>query len=371
MRDWQPILVRSIPPQDMKALVYDRYATDDNFSDILHMRDIPEPVAGPNDVVFRVRAAALNYDDIWGMRGAPLKGPLPHISGTDAAGDVVEIGRDVTEIQVGDRIVSHGNISCRICRACASGREYDCSRRIIWGFQTGPLWGGYCEVAHLPESNVVHIPDNTSYEEAASASMTMTTAWHMLVRARVRPGQIVLIMGGGSGIGIFGIQIAKLMGCIVIATASPEKLDRCRDLGADYTINHRKADWDDEVRRVLYGMTNRGGRDRGVDVIFEHIGGVHWSRELPLLRRGGTIVTTGATTGYMVNTNLYGVIDEGISILGSTQGTRAELEEGLYWISRGMIKTVIDSAYPLESAAKAHSRMLYGRDLFGKMILQV
>ena len=131
----------------MRALVYDRYAVDDDYSKILQIRDIPRPTPGPNQVVFRVEAAALNYDDIWGMRGKPLAVPLPHISGTDAAGEVVAVGSDVCDIKIGDRIVSHGNISCRVCSACTSGKEYNCPKRSIWGFETGPLWGGYCEYA--------------------------------------------------------------------------------------------------------------------------------------------------------------------------------------------------------------------------------
>jgi len=149
----------------MKALVYENYAQDDNFESVLELRDIPEPIPKHNEVVFRVKAAALNYDDIWGMRGKPLAVPLPHVSGTDAAGEVITIGGNVKNIKVGDRIVSHGNMSCRVCAACTDGREYDCKQRKIWGFETGPLWGGYCEIAHLPEINVVKIPDNVSYEQ--------------------------------------------------------------------------------------------------------------------------------------------------------------------------------------------------------------
>ena len=170
----------------MKALVYDKYTTDDDFSKILKIKDIPEPKPRPNEVIFRVKFAALNYDDIWGMRGKPLAIPLPHISGTDASGEVIEIGEDVKNVKVGDRIVSHGNMSCRICKACTEGREYNCRNRKIWGFETGPLWGGYCEITHLPEVNVVKIPENITYEEAAAASMTLLTSWHMLVdRAKI------------------------------------------------------------------------------------------------------------------------------------------------------------------------------------------
>ena len=359
----------------MRALVYDRYAEDDDFGSILGVRDIERPAARPGEVVFRVRAAALNYDDIWAMRGSPITVPMPHVSGTDAAGDVVEVGEGVSTLRSGDRVVSHGSLSCRICRACTGGREYDCPRRLVWGFQTGPLWGGYCELAHLPEFNAVRIPDGVGYDEAAAASMTMMTAWHMLVaRARVRPGQTVLVMGGGSGVGMFGVQIAKLLGCSVIATASAPKLGGCLAIGADRAVDHRRAGWDAEVKRAAESIAagrGRGGGEDGakVDVVFEHIGGSHWARELRLLRRGGTLVTTGATTGYRVGTDLGLMASEGLSVLGSTQGARHELEQGLHWMSRGRLRAVIDSEYPIERAAEAHERMLRGGG-FGKIIMR-
>jgi alcohol dehydrogenase len=355
----------------MRALVYDEYTTDDDFSKILKIKDIPEPIPKSNEVVFRVKAAALNYDDIWGMRGKPLAIPLPHISGTDAAGEVITVGEDVKNIKVGDRVVSHGNMSCRVCKACTSGREFDCRKRRIWGFETGPLWGGYCEITHLPEVNVVKIPDGVSYEEAAAASMTLLTSWHMLVgRAKIQPGQVVLIMGGGSGVGNFGIQIAKLFGCIVIATASPDKLKQLLELGADYAVDHRNENWHKEVRDIVKNITRPYNDVPGVDVIFEHIGGTHWNKELTLLKYGATIVTTGATTGYDAKTDLRHIFFKGINILGSTQGTRAELEQGLYWISQGKIKSIIDSVYPLEQAEEAHTKMLKGKGLFGKILLK-
>jgi NADPH:quinone reductase-like Zn-dependent oxidoreductase len=355
----------------MKALVYENYAQNDDFESILELRDIPEPVPKPNDIIFRVKAAALNYDDIWGMRGKPLAVPLPHISGTDAAGEVIAIGDNVKNIKVGDRIVSHGNMSCRVCATCTDGREYDCKQRKIWGFETGPFWGGYCEIAHLPEINVLKIPDNVSYEEAAAASMTLLTSWHMLVgRAKIKPGQIVLVMGGGSGVGIFGIQIAKLYGCIVIATASPDKLEKLKELGADYTVDHRKEDWHKEVRGITKEIAKRDGVSPGVDVIFEHIGGSHWNKELTLLKYGATIVTTGATTGYDVSTDLRHIFFKGVNILGSTQGTRAELEEGFYWMGQGKIKAIIDSVFIFDHAVEAHKKMLNGKGLVGKIILK-
>jgi NADPH:quinone reductase-like Zn-dependent oxidoreductase len=355
----------------MRALVYDEYTTDDNFSKILKIKDIPEPTPKSDEVVFKVKAAALNYDDIWGMRGKPLAIPLPHISGTDASGEVIAVGNDVKNIKIGDRVVSHGNMSCRVCKACTTGKEFDCRMRRIWGFETGPLWGGYCEVTHLPEVNVVKIPDGVSYDDAAAASMTLLTSWHMLVgRAKIQPGQLVLIMGGGSGVGNYGIQIAKLFGCTIIATASPDKLDKLIELGADYAVDHRNGDWYKEVHSIAKNIPKPYGDIPGVDVIFEHIGGSHWNKELTLLKYGATIVTTGATTGYDAKTDLRHIFFKGINILGSTQGTRAELEQGLYWMSQGKIKSIIDSVYTLENAAEAHTKMLKGNGLFGKILIK-
>ncbi len=355
----------------MKALVYEQYATNDDFEKILKIKDIDEPKPKSNEVVFKVKSAALNYDDIWGMRGKPIEIPMPHISGTDAAGEVIAVGDEVKNIQIGDRVVTNGNLTCRVCQACTSGREFDCPSRKIWGFQTGPLWGGFCEVTHLPEVNMVKIPANLSYEEAAAASMTLMTSWHMLVgRASIKPGQTILIMGGGSGMGTFGIQIAKLYNCDVIATASKDKLDKCKQLGADYAVDHRKDDWHKEVKEITKNLARKKGKSSGVDIIFEHIGGSHWKKELTLLKYGATIVTTGATTGYNVKTDLRQIFFKGINVLGSTQGTRAELESGLHWMSKGKIKAIIDSEYSFENAAAAHKKMLSGQGMFGKILMK-
>lgn len=355
----------------MKALVYEEYTPDNDFEKILKIKDIEEPKPKSNEVVFKVKTASLNYDDIWGMRGKPLAIPLPHISGTDAAGEVIAVGDEVKNIEIGERVVSNGNLTCRVCQACTSGREFDCPRRKIWGFETGPLWGGFCEVTHLPEENVIKIPNDLSYEQAAAASMTLMTSWHMLVgRANIRPGQTVLVMGGSSGMGIFGIQIAKLFNCDVISTASPEKLDKCKQLGVDYAVDHRKEDWHKKVRKISKDIAQKKGKSQGIDVIFEHIGGSHWNKELTLLKYGATIVTTGATTGYDVKTDLRQIFFKGINVLGSTQGTRAELEAGLHWMSQGKIKAIIDSEYTFENATEAHKKMLKGKGLFGKILMK-
>jgi len=355
----------------MKAVVYDEYAPDDNYAKILKVKDIDEPKPKANEVVFSVKAAALNYNDIWGMRGQPVPVPLPHVSGSDAAGDVIAVGEDVKNIKVGDRVVSHSNMSCRVCKACTDGREFDCVNRMIWGFQTGPTWGAFSEATHLPEVNISKIPENVSYDDAAAASMTILTSWHMLVgRAKIKPGQTVLIMGGGSGVGSFGIQIAKLYQCDVIATASPDKLDKCLELGADYAVDHRKEDWHKEVRGITKELAKKKGEVPGIDVSFDHIGETHFNKQLTLLKYGATMVSCGATTGYDAKIDLRHVFFKGTNILGSTQGTKAELDQALYWMGEGKIKAAVDSVYSFEQAAEAHSKMLSGKGLFGKILIK-
>ncbi|HEX6379446.1 MAG TPA: zinc-binding dehydrogenase, partial [Nitrososphaeraceae archaeon] len=272
----------------MKAAVYRDHSKDPRQVVKIEDIDIPEP--NSNGVLIKVEAASYNYNDLWGIWGEPIKIPMPHISGSDAAGTVVEVGDNVTtNIKVGDRVVVHPNLTCRICNQCIGGQEYDCRSRMVWGFQTGPLWGAFAQYTHMPEVNVVKIPDNVSFNDAAAISMVGMTSWHMLVtRADIQPGQTVLIMGGGSGMGIAGIQIAKLYNCNVIATAgNKEKMNKCLQLGADFVVNHRESDWHNKVRQV----TNK----QGVDVVYEHIGKSVFQQELTLLKMGGTLVSTGAT----------------------------------------------------------------------------
>tara|TARA_B100000029_G_scaffold479742_1_gene527076 strand:- start:2586 stop:3683 length:1098 start_codon:yes stop_codon:yes gene_type:complete len=361
----------------MKALVYEEFTRDDDFKKILKVKDLDIPKPASHDVIFKVKATALNYNDIWGMRGNPVPVPLPHISGSDAAGEVIAIGDKVTQFQIGDRVAAYPNMSCKshdntnLCEACALGREYDCENRIVWGFLTGPLWGGFCEIAHLPEYNLVKIPDNLSYDDAASASMALLTSWHMLVgRAKITSGQTVLIMGGGSGVGSFGIQIAKSFGCKVIATSSPEKLEKCQNLGADYAVDHRKPNWHKKVRIIAKEISQETGKMPGIDVSFDHIGETHWNNQIAILKNGGTIVTCGATTGFLAQVDLRHVFYKGINILGATSGSKSELEQGFSWMSQGKIKPTIDSTWTFEEAHLGHKKMLNGSELFGKMLIK-
>jgi alcohol dehydrogenase len=343
----------------MKAAVYREYNKDP--TKVINIEDVDMPKLKPNEVMIKIEAAAYNYNDLWAIWGDPIKVPLPHISGSDAAGVVVETGSDVVKLKVGDRVVSHSNMSCRVCDLCTSGREYDCNDRLIWGFQTGPLWGGFCQYSHLPEVNVAKIPDNVSFDDAVAVSMVGMTAWHMLVgRAKIRPGLTVLIMGGTSGVGMVGIQIAKLYGCDVIATAgNKEKMDKCLELGADHVVNHREADWYKKVREIT--------KKQGVDVVFEHIGKSTFPQEISLLKNGGTLVATGATTGYDSTIDLRYLFFKGTNLLGSTQGTKAELEQVIYWTSKGKIKPLIGQILPFSDMVKGHVMMANG-DIMGKIV---
>lgn len=344
----------------MKAAVYRGHSKDPR--QVVKIEDIDIPKPKSNGVLMKVEAASYNYNDLWGIWGEPIKIPMPHISGSDAAGTVVEVGDNVTtHIKVGDRVVVHPNLTCRVCNECTDGKEYDCRSRMVWGFQTGPLWGAFAQYTHMPEVNLVKLPDNVSFNDAAAISMVGMTAWQMLVtRANIHPGQTVLIMGGGSGMGIAGIQIAKLFNCNVIATAgNKDKMEKCLKLGADFVVNHRESDWHNKVRQI----TNK----RGVDVIFEHIGKTVFQQELTLLKMGSTLVSTGATTGYDSPIDLRYLFFKGVNLLGATQGTKAGLEEVIQWVSKGKIKPVIDTVLPFSRMADGHVKMADSQ-LFGKIL---
>ena len=344
----------------MKAAVYREHSKDPR--EVVKIEDVDTPTPGSSEVLIKVEAAAYNYNDLWGIWGEPIKIPMPHISGSDIAGTVVETGDNISgRIRVGDRVVSYPNLTCRVCYECTSGREYDCFSRQVWGFQTGPLWGGFAQYTHLPEVNAIKLPDGVSFVDAAAISMVGMTSWHMLVtRSNIKPGQKVLIMGGGSGMGIAGIQIAKLFNCDVVATAgNAEKMEKCIELGADHVVNHREEGWHKKVRQWA-------GKD-GIDIIYEHIGKTVFPQSLGLLKMGGTLVSTGATTGYDSPIDLRYLFFRGINLLGATQGTKAGLEEVIQWVSRGKIRSVIDTVLPFSEMVEGHVKMADSQ-LFGKIV---
>src|SRR5262249_37633889 len=248
----------------------------------------PEPEIKPNEVLVEVKACALNHLDVWartGLRGIEI--PFPHILGNDVAGVVREVGESVNWIQPGQDVMVQPGVSCGHCIACLEGRDNMCPEYDIIGYRRN---GGYAEYVAVPGVNILLKPPRLSWEEAAALPLVTITAWHMLVtRANVKPGETVLVHAAGSGVGSMGIQVAKLLGARVIATAgSDEKLARAKDLGADDLVNYTREDWPKEVKRI----TDRAG----VDVVFEHTGAETWAGSISVLKNNGRLVTCGATS---------------------------------------------------------------------------
>jgi len=340
----------------MKAVRFHQFGG----TDTLVYEEIPTPKAGPGEVVVQVKACALNYLDLWIRQGVPAyKIQLPHIPGSDVSGIVAEIGPGVEEVSVGQRVIIAPGLSCFRCAYCLSGRDNLCDQYRIVGTGTD---GGYAEFTKVPAANLIPIPDGISFEEAAAFPLTFLTAWHMLItRAALKPGQDLLVLAGGSGVGSAAVQIGKLAGARVIATASTQKkLDQARQLGADLLINYAERNFAKEVFKITQG--------RGVDVVFEHVGPATFGKSIVSLAKNGTLVTCGATTGPTTELDLRHVFWKDLSILGARTGTRAEMETVARLVGERKLKPIVDSVYPLSKAREAQEKM-QSRDLFGKVIL--
>jgi NADPH:quinone reductase-like Zn-dependent oxidoreductase len=326
--------------------------------DVLRVEDAPDPSSAAGDALVRVRACALNHLDLWNRRGV-VKLPLPHISGADVAGEVIE--SPDASVRPGTRVMLQPGLSCGRCRACLDGRDNECPRYDVLGSQSH---GGYAELVRVPAANLLPLPDAIGFVEAAAFPLTFVTAWHMLVtRARVRPGEDVLVLGAGSGVGQAAIQIAWLHGARVFATAgSDEKLARARELGAIEAVNHHTQDVAGEIRRFT--------DNRGVDVVIEHVGEATWDRSLKCLTRGGRLVTCGATTGYKANIDLRFLFARQYSLMGSYMGTKGELLEASRFFFSGELQPVVDRTFPLAEAAAAQQYLEDGKQ-FGKVVLEV
>jgi NADPH:quinone reductase-like Zn-dependent oxidoreductase len=326
----------------------------------LRVEEVETPSPAPDEVLIQVKAVALNHLDIWVRTGVPgQRMPLPIIPGSDIAGVVKKAGALVRGVKMGDRVVVSPGISCGRCAQCLSGRDNLCASYCIIGENRN---GGCAEYVSVPGVNVIPIPGKLTFDEAAAIPMVFLTAWHMLVtRAQVRPGDDVLVHAAGSGVSSAGIQIARLLGARVIATAgSDAKLKKARDLGAAETINYKKLDFYEEVKKLT--------RRAGVDVILDHIGADTWDRNIRCLKTGGRMVTCGVTSGYEVATDIRYIFFRRLSVLGSTMGTKGELLTVMNLIERGMLRPVIDSSFPLSEIGVAHKRM-QERKAFGKIIV--
>jgi NADPH:quinone reductase-like Zn-dependent oxidoreductase len=326
--------------------------------EVLTFEDAPDPRPRAGHVVVRVHACALNHLDLWQRRGLDrVTIPFPHISGADVSGDVADAPGG--EFATGTRVLLQPGLSCGRCEACVAGRDNTCPAYDVLGYRSD---GGYAEYVQVPAANVVPIPGSVSYVDAAAFPLTFLTAWHMLVtRAHVAPGEQVLVLAGGSGVGQAAIQVARLHGAHVIATAgSAVKLERARELGAHDVIDHHATDIGAEVRRLT-------GK-RGVDVVVEHVGQATWAKSVKSLAPGGRLVTCGNTTGWEAAIDLRFLFSRQLSLLGSYMGTKAELLQACRFFFDGRFRPLVDAVLPLADAAQAHRRLEAG-DVCGKLVL--
>ena len=340
----------------MKAVIFSQHGEPE----VLQYAEVADPQINTNEVLVEVRACALNHLDVWVRGGLPrIKIPLPHILGNDVAGVVREVGELVTWAKAGEEVMIQPGVSCGHCAECLAGHDNMCDEYDIIGYRRD---GGYAELLAVPGVNLIPKPKKLSWPEAAALPLVTLTAWHMLVtRARVQPGEDVLVHAAGSGVGSLGIQIAKLHGARVIATASSdEKLAKARELGADDTVNYSSEDWPKEVKR----LTNK----RGVDVVFEHTGAETWPGSILSLKKGGRLVTCGATSGFDASTDLRHVFYRHLTILGSMMGSKADLLDAMKFIESGQIRAVVDRTLPLAEARQAHE-LMEDRAQFGKLVL--
>ena len=346
----------------MRAALFRRHGGPE----VLEVAEVPTPEPGPGEVQVRVAAVALNHIDLWLRRGLPaLPVPLPHVSGGDVAGVVAALGAGVKPLPgagEGERVVVNPGLSCGRCAACLDGRDNFCPDYRMLGEQT---WGGLAEYVVVPAANLVAAPRaRVPLDDAQLASIptTFMTVWQMLVdKARIQQGETVLVIAAGSGVGVAAVQIAKLWGARVIATASTdEKLAAARALGADEGINHATADIVAEVKRLT-------GR-HGADIVVDHVGTPTFGKSIVACAKGGRVVVCGATGGHEPVLNLRHIFWRQLSVLGSTMASKSRLHTLVDLMAAGRLRPVVDKALPLNDVQDAHRR-LESRAVFGKVVL--
>jgi NADPH:quinone reductase-like Zn-dependent oxidoreductase len=322
-------------------------------------RDDPPP-PGPGEVQLRVRYVGLNHIDVWGWRGmAFAKRSYPFTVAAEAAGEVVAIGEGVTSLRVGSRVAPFGAITCGTCRACQQGRDNLCEN--VSGIRGFHIDGFAQDLINHPARLMVEVPDGLDLRYAACAPVAYGTVDHMLFdNAKLEPGETILVHAGGSGIGSIAIRIAKALGCVVITTVgSDAKAERAKALGADHVINYRTDRFEGVVRRLT-------GK-KGVDVVFEHVGADTWSGSLLSLKRGGRLVTCGATSGPSGSINLMQLFQQQYHIFGSFGCSKRNIAQAMARMASGVLP-VIDTEYSLDNALVGVQRLEH-RDVFGKIMV--
>jgi len=328
--------------------------------DKLVHEDVPTPPITSTDVLVQVKATSINHIDIWVRNGLPgVRFPLPMIPGVDAAGTVADRGESVRHVNVGDRVVVAQGISCGHCSHCLNGNDNLCKDYRLIGEHRD---GADAEYIAVPGRNVIPLGEKVSFESAAAAALVFLTAWQMLVdKAKVKPGDDVLVIGVSSGVGTAALQIAKLHGARVIATTSSEdKALKAQQIGADEVINYKRQNVLEEVRRLT--------EKKGVEIVFDHVGKSVWEESIKCLTKGGRLVTCGATSGYEAMTDLRYIFYKQLQILGSTMGKKGDLITIMKLIEGRKLKPVIDRVLPLSDVREAHRIVEEGKH-FGKVVL--
>ncbi len=318
------------------------------------------PTPGYGEVRLRVRACGLNHLDLWVRGGLPgLKLPMPHILGGDITGELELLGPGVESFSLGDRVILSPGRSCGRCLRCLQGQDPLCPQYRIFGEH---LWGGNAEFVIAPQVNLVPLPPMLSFEEGAALPIAFLTAWRMVKKARVLPGDRVLVQGGSSGVGVALIQIARLFGAQVYATASSkEKRLWLRDLGVLAAFDSQDPQLAERIKAEL------GSR---MEVVFEHVGTATWEQSLRSLNFAGRLVTCGATTGYKAQVDLRVLFWKQLELLGSTMGSKADFLEMLGAVARGQLRPIIHRVMPLSELKAAH-RVIERREQLGKVVLSL
>jgi len=327
----------------------------------LELVDLPAPAApGADEVQVRVKAVGLNHLDVWGFRGmAFAKRKLPLVVGVEAAGEIASVGANVKNVKAGDRVAMYGAMTCGHCAACREGRDNLCEN--VAGIMGFHLDGFARELINLPARLVVKVPDGVPLRDAACAPIAFGTTEHMLFdNAKLKPGETILVHAAGSGIGSVAIKMAKAMGCTVITTVGDDaKAEKAKALGADHVINYKTDRFEGVVRKLT--------QKKGVDVVFEHVGGEGFNASLFCLKRGGRLVTCGSTAGPTVTINLMQLFQQQYKILASFGCQIRNIRDSLSKMAAGM-DAIIDSEFALTDFEKGLAR-LEGRQVFGKVII--
>ncbi len=330
--------------------------------DVLQYVDFPMPEPGPGQVQVQIHAAAMNRLDILVRKGWPgIRLEYPHIPGADGAGVISAIGAGVTSCRVGDRVVINGNLSDGTCEYCQAGQDNMCVR---WGLLGETVRGTDADYVVVPDRNVLTLPADFPFEQAAAASLVFLTAWHSLItRGHVQRGESILIVGAGGGVNTAALQIAKHVGAkVYVVGSNMAKLKRAEELGADELIDRsRDADWS----KAIYQLTNK----RGVDVVVDNVGAGALPLSLRAARKGGRILTVGNTGGPQFEFDNRYMFAKHLTYIGSTMGTRADFAQVMALIFAGVLHPVVDEVFALREVRRAHERMEQG-EFFGKIVLQ-